>query len=223
MTAWDTIQRLEQALPQVPPFRQDFARSLVSQAQRKALSEKQMFWVNKLLNEALAPPPAALPTAQIGDLSGIKALFDRARAHLKFPAVTLNVPAVAGLSIRINVAGPTAKFPGTLNVCNSERDERTGRRDWYGRVKLDGSYEPGLKASEIASAVTARLVEFASNPARVAAEYGKLNGVCCFCGLVLGPRPGSTKASATALKSLAVGYGKTCADNFGLPWGEIDG
>ena len=221
MPAFETVQRLEAVLAQVPPFRQDFARSLISQAQRKALSEKQMFWVNKILGEALNPP-AAVEVTQIGDLSGIKALFDRARAHLKFPAVTLNVPAVTGLSIRINVAGPSAKLPGTLNVVNSERNEATGRRDWYGRVKLDGSYEPGQKASEIATAVTARLVEFAANPARVAAEYGKLNGVCCFCGLTLGPRPGSPKASATALKSVRVGYGKTCAENFGLPWGELE-
>lgn len=214
-----TIQELVTVLPALPPSQQSFAASLIEQSNRRALSEKQLFWVNKLVQQASQPTPVAPATAQIGDLSGILALFSTARQHLKFPAITLGVPA-ASLAVRINVAGPSAKFPGTLNVVKSERDETTGRRDWYGRVKLNGAYEPAQKASEISMAITARLVEFAANPARVAAEHGKLNGVCCFCGLTLGPRPGSTKPSATALKSLAVGYGKDCAEHFGLPWGE---
>lgn len=213
-----TVQELATMLPMLPPSQREFAQNIIRRADYRPPSDKEMYWVNKLVADALSPAPAPAP-AQIGDLSGILALFSTARQHLKFPAITLGVPA-ASLAVRINVAGPSAKFPGTLNVVKSERDEVTGRRDWYGRVKLNGAYEPAQKASEISAAITARLVEFAANPARVAAEHGKLNGVCCFCGLTLGPRPGSTKPSATALKSLAVGYGKDCAEHFGLPWGE---
>ena len=52
------------------------------------------------------------------------------------------------------------------------------------------------------------LQRLAADPAGVASKYGKMTGRCCFCHLQL-----------TDAKSLAVGYGKTCAKNYGLPWG----
>ena len=200
-----TVQHLEIALPSLPLSRKDFARSLIDQAARRGLSEKQLFWVNKLVTEATQPTPVA---AQIGNLSGITSLFDAARRHLKFPAIVMGVPAV-GKTVRINVAGPSAKFPGSLNVASGEKPEPGARRDWYGRVQRDGRYEPIAGASEIATAVTARLVEFAANPARVAAEHGRLTGRCCFCNLALSDE-----------RSTAVGYGKICAAHYELPWGS---
>jgi Family of unknown function (DUF6011) len=202
-----TVQELVTVLPALPPSQQSFAASLIEQSGRRALSEKQMFWVNKLVQQASQPAPAAPATAQIGDLSGITALFDKARRHLKFPAIVMSVPAASRL-VRINVAGERARFPGTLNVTSGEKPTGEGR-EWFGRVKLNGTYEPSARASEISAAITARLVEFAADPARVASEHGKLVGRCCFCNIAL-----------TDERSTAVGYGKICAEHYGLSWGE---
>ena len=211
-----TVQDLTVALPTLPPSKQGFAASLIEQSARRGLSEKQLFWVNKLVTDARQPAPAAAP---VGDLSGILSLFRRAKP--KFPSVTLKVPAT-NLAIRVTVAGPNARFPGSLNVTGAVRPEGE-RRPWFGRVKLDGSYEPSNSAGvATAPAIAAQLARFAADPAGVAAEYGKQNGYCCFCRRKLGPRNASEKASATALKSLAVGYGKDCADSYGLPWGETE-
>lgn len=49
----------------------------------------------------------------------------------------------------------------------------------------------------------------AVNPVIAASIWGRKMGRCCFCGLEL-----------TDERSVAVGYGPICADNWGLPWGE---
>ena len=49
----------------------------------------------------------------------------------------------------------------------------------------------------------------AKNPAKVATEYGKLTGNCCFC-----------RRALTDKRSVTVGYGSTCAGNYGLEWGN---
>lgn len=152
---------------------------------------------------------AAMSSESVGDLSGILALFDKAKRKLKFPAIVLGVPAV-GMTIRINVAGERARAPGSLTVADAERDEESGRRDWLGRVHLDGRYEArmGLPARETA-AIDQRLRDFAADPVKVAGEHGKLTGRCCFCN-----RPLEDE------RSTAVGYGPVCAQNFGLEWGS---
>jgi hypothetical protein len=198
-----TVKELEVVLPTLPASKQSFAASLIAQANTRGLSDKQMFWVNKLIEDAAKPAPAA--AANIGDLGGINALFDKARQHLKFPAIVMSVPA-ANMTIRINVAGDQARFPGTLNVTSGEKptDER---RTWYGRVMKDGSYVASDKTN--VAAISERLIAFARDPAGVAAEHGRLTGRCCFCNLHLSDE-----------RSTAVGYGKTCASHFGLPWGK---
>jgi len=148
-------------------------------------------------------PAAAAPAQAVGDLSPIMALFDRARAHLKYPAIVLD-------GFRVSVAGARASNPGTLNVTGIEkhfnaqrgRDERT----WFGRVSLDGSFAPSRAApADLAD----KLRAFAADPAGVAAAFGHLHGACCFCMRALSDD-----------RSTAVGYGPICADHFGLPWGE---
>jgi hypothetical protein len=198
-----TVQQLEAALPALAPSKQTFAKSLIDQSRRRGLSEKQLCWVNKLTEEAQRPAAPLAIAANIGSLSGITALFDQAKRHLKYPAIVMSVPA-AEMLIRISVAGPTARFPGSLNVTSGEKpvDER---RTWYGRVHTDGNYEARGNAE---SAIVERLTAFAANPAGVAAEHGRLTGRCCFCNIAL-----------TDERSTAVGYGKICAGHYGLLWG----
>jgi Family of unknown function (DUF6011) len=141
----------------------------------------------------------------VGDLSGILALFERAKAHLKFPAIVLGVPALGtDFAIRINVAGSRAKVPGSLTVLDADKGD--DGREWFGRVLLDSTYQ--AKAGT-APAIADRLREFAADPVKIAGDHGRLTGRCCFCNIRLSdPR------------STVVGYGRICADHFGLPWGS---
>jgi hypothetical protein len=167
-------------------------------------------------------PLASAPKVEIGSLDGIIALFDKAAARLKFPAVVLDVPGYED-GVRISRAGARAKFPGTLNVTNGAKDDSEYGRTWFGRVGLDGKYAPSRDATpEIAAALKA----FAADPVKVATAYGrvkrsqievrnadgtvgfKLVGQCCFC-----------RKALTDERSTDVGYGKICAGHYGLPWG----
>jgi hypothetical protein len=201
-----TVQDLEAALPTLPVSKQSFAASLIEQSKGRGLSDKQMFWVNKLVEDLTAAPKAEV-VANVGDLSAINVLFDKARQHLRFPAIVMSIPAAAML-VRINVAGNTAKHPGTLNVTSGEKPAIDTQRAWYGRVMKDGAYVASSTAGVNASAISERLIAFARDPAGIASEHGRLTGRCCFCNKHLQDE-----------RSTAVGYGKTCAGHFGLPWG----
>jgi uncharacterized protein Veg len=147
---------------------------------------------------------APAPMAAVGDLSSVFALFDRAKKHLKFPAIVLSVPD-AGMSLRLNVAGERASIPGSVTVLDAERTEIG--RTWLGRILRDGTYQPSRDANGRTDAVVSRLRAFAAEPAKIAADHGKLTGSCCFCN-----------RSLTDKRSTAVGYGATCASHYGLPW-----
>jgi hypothetical protein len=206
------IETLRAALPNLPASKVSFATSLLAQFDKKqSLSDKQWPWVDKLIAEASKPAP--VPFANIGDLSAINALFDKARQHLKYPAIVLNVPKANNMFIRISVAGERARFPGSLNVTSGDKPGEDGRT-WFGRVHKNGNYEARGNAEE---EIAERLTQFAINPMKVAKEYaeatkeridGVLTGRCCFCNKHLQDE-----------RSTDVGYGKTCAKNYGLPWG----
>jgi hypothetical protein len=101
----------------------------------------------------------------------------------------------------------TAKVPGSINVCSvgSFTD-----RNWYGRVTREGEFQPSHKFNgETLSAIGAALAAMALDPAKAAAEYGHLTGVCCFCAHPL-----------TDERSTSVGYGPICAGAFWTPLGR---
>jgi len=138
----------------------------------------------------------------------VMALFDRARPHLQYPAIILDVPYYG--AIRLSVAGERARVPGSINVVKDERPNEGERRPWLGRILQDGTFDAANNLPEnVRTAVLARLREFALHPAEVASQYGRLHGRCCFCRLPL-----------TDARSTAVGYGEICAGHYGLPWGE---
>jgi len=173
--------------------------------------------------QAKAPAPAA---QAVGDLTGVLALFARPKA--KFPAIVVAVegpkdadgkPTIK-LTYRVSVAGARAKVPGSLNVCDDDRWVETDfgtKREWLGRVLVDGTYEPARAANGRTEDITASLREFAKDPAAAAKRSARLTGRCVFCNAALG---GDNPSSPSGQRSLAVGYGQTCAKNYGLPWGE---
>ncbi len=175
-------------------FGQDLARQY---RQRHHLTEPQWAWAHKIANDQLKP---ATPTVTLGDVKGILDLFNTAGSRLKYPKIHLQT--VGGQEICLSVAGPNSKQPGTVNVTNGG-----GFREgtWFGRIMLDGEFKPSRDCTD---AITEYLVAFAQDPARIAAEDGRRTGRCCFCSLKL-----------TDARSLEVGYGKRCSENYNLPWG----
>jgi hypothetical protein len=208
----------------MPTFHQDLADKLAARLDANEYSERDRSFAASLLDgfvkygrftdrqlpyvQRLAENRnTAAPAQQVGDLGGVLALFDKAAAHLKRPAVVLAVPGVGNGELRLTVAGAKAKQPGTVNVTDTEADWDS--RTWYGRIQRDGTYQPSRDANGTSQAITEKLRALAKDPVGVASEFGRLTGRCCFCNRALSDE-----------RSTAVGYGGTCADHFGLPWGK---
>lgn len=165
------------------------------------LTPKQQPWVQVLLDRASKPKPEP-KVVSVGEFSGVVALFQKAKEHLKFPKIVLQCD---GKKITLALAGKTSKYPGSINVMG---EGSYPDRPWYGRVDQQGNWTPSMKVEskpEFFEALQTLLVKFAKAPARVAKEHGKLTGNCCFCNSPLSdPR------------STAAGFGPVCADHYGL-------
>jgi hypothetical protein len=169
---------------------------------KRLFTQKQHDWVNKLISEAQAPKPVQI------DASRIIAMFSKAAAHLKQPKITLNALVknasgnmIPGRVVRLKLA--TKKADGTIYIDGGSSDEYFGKIDPSGNLVLVRELSNSLKLD------IELLVEyFASNPEKLASSHGKLTGNCCFCNRDL-----------THDNSTDVGYGKICADKYGMEWG----
>lgn len=179
---------------------QSFAKSLLSAVAAGRVSAKQQYWIEVLAGRSVAAKAPASAPVQIGDMAGLYAIFEKASANLKRPAIVANSPVG---EIRLSVAGPNARVPGSINVAEKAP---FGEAKFYGRIMKDGTFV-GRDAAP--AALVGYLVDFAANPAKMAAEHGHATGACCFCN-----RPLSDA------RSTSVGYGPICAGYYGLPWGE---
>lgn len=168
----------------------------ISLLRAKHPTAKQALWIGKLVERATAPAaaPATPVTVQV---AGIRAMFDSASATLKHPRIRLVT--ADGTPVVLTIAGPTSKFPGTINVTDGSAYPSNA---FFGRIAGD-AFTPAPKCT---GPVRALLAALSADPASVAAAHGKLTGACCFCARKLDDP-----------KSLAVGYGPICADKYGLP------
>lgn len=206
-----TADRLRAALPRLPKSDQSFANSLIEAVDRYGTwTTGRRAWAFKLLDR--------LGTAgqNIGDLSGLMSLFQQASKHVKRPTIELSIPGYpVDRAVHLSVAGLRSKFPGTLTLATSEKTNMSGewpQREWLGRIMKDGSFvasDAFTGQARFRQAVTDRLKALAQEPAKVAGEDGKLLGRCCFC-----------RGALSDDRSTLVGYGRRCAYNFGLDWGE---
>lgn len=193
-----TSEALQSVMHKLSQRDRDFAMSLLS---ARCPTANQIAWMGKLVERVERPAPQR---QTVGDVKGIVSLIETARAHLKSPKLLVKA---GDLTVRISVAGAASRIPGSLNVTSAEGNYEG--RTWYGRVTVDGTFSPSSRVDASATtAVAAALRALAADPANVAAEFGRLTGVCCFCARKL-----------TDARSTAVGYGATCAKHFGLPWG----
>lgn len=180
----------------------DFVKSvLYTIGFRQQMSDRQREVIQKAIDRATNPKPRE--TEQMGEMSAVMALFDRAKEKLKKPFFTLQTS--AGHPVRVALCPANSRYAGDVNVSDGKP---FGQSKWYGRIGKDGKWTlPFNKPAEI-DLVRDLLEEFAASPAEVAANYGKLSGRCCFCDRRLDDE-----------RSLAIGYGPVCADNWSLPWG----
>ena len=182
------------------PIGGDFGASLCDSIQRwGTLTDRQMDWAHKLVVEASTPSPRD----KGGDrhLPRVRSLVDAAyNAGLRFPKI--NLTTADGKRVRLSRAGDRSRAPGVVHVTDGRPyDNNT----YYGKLYTDGVFVQTRSA-------TPDIIEFLetldADPEATASAYGSRTGNCCFC-----TRP------LTDGRSVAVGYGPTCAENFGLAWG----
>lgn len=191
------IEALKAALPTIEDGRKEFAHSLIGQFESKGkLSDKQWYWVVKLAEAPVEPVTVELAQS----FSGVIDLFNTGSKKLKYPTIILQTPSKREMIL--TRAADYSKNPGYVYV-------KLDDVGYAGKVSPTGKFFPtdALTAS-LMQEVTELLGQLAADPAGTAAAYGKLVGNCCFCAKAL-DNP----------KSLAVGYGPTCAKNYGLPYG----
>lgn len=129
-------------------------------------------------------------------------LFAKAQTNLKYPHLTLTVD---GLKVKL---ATNSHRPGVF-ISNGKYD--------FDR-KIYGVIHPtdiGAKVSwrpeyAIIPSIRPMMIELVKDPIKFCSLHGLKFSYCCFCGKEL-----------TAKESLFAGYGPICADNWGLPWGEV--
>lgn len=73
----------------VQPKDKIFVESLVAQSAARGLSDKQWYWVVKIAVAITGEQPQ---TRAIGEFSRVYTMFQKAKEHLKYPKVILQMP-----------------------------------------------------------------------------------------------------------------------------------
>lgn len=129
------------------------------------------------------------------DMKPVADFLARAAGKLKFPKVVFLAP--CGGELRLYVAGPRSKFPGSIQVLVND--------NWIGRITPAGEAQGRTLTSD--ATLVAALRAIAADPAAAAKSYAALRGACSFCAKPL-----------TDDGSIEVGYGPVCAKHYNLPW-----
>ncbi len=197
------VQDLEALLNNLQGGDRNFSESLIKSYKRYGtLTPKQAPYIHKMLEKAMGTNPEP-QIKVVDDLTGLKNLFAKAKEKIKYPSIVINFEAGGHLrELKIWIQGERSKFPGSVAVLLDKH--------WVGRILENGNFQwaTAYQTSGIKDELLDILTQLSSNPAATAAKYGKLYGSCVFCHKKLNDP-----------KSLAVGYGATCASHFGLEWG----
>lgn len=123
-------------------------------------------------------------------------MFDLAAEKLKYPHIKWITG--DGDAYEFKRAGKYARVPGVVHV--------NFNNDYIGVIDRDGNIRFRGNVGRHKGCVE----QFCRAPIDNAAVSGKKYNCCCFCSREL------TNAS-----SVHYGYGPICADNWGLPWGDV--
>lgn len=214
-------ENMEELQELIPSFysenSRNFAQSLCDfYSDRGYLSEKQLFHACKMWLEVSSKNPAKaekLPPKQPAELaaprvhvdgSKIEALLDKAaKSGLKFPKIRYRI--TADIVITFYITGEKSKFPGHIGVC-------TGEQESWNQICILHRKGPPIwsKFSFDKPELQQKIKQIAEGGIESFTVNGKQTGHCCFCGLLLENK-----------SSVHHGYGPICADNYGLPWGDV--
>jgi hypothetical protein len=184
---------------------EQFAADLVRKARKyKKISDKQFYWVEKLIDRALNQgEPESPDGVLVGDFAKMVAMFNTAGTKIKYPSLTFMLRnGDDHFKVVIKRAGPKSKYHGELMLTDGGP---WGENVWYGRITTEGVWIPSASGEQVKEKLIPFLGSFAANPHSCVSAYGHKTGHCCFCHKGL-----------THEKSVTVGYGPVCADNWGL-------
>jgi hypothetical protein len=181
-----------------------FAESLFKHFEKRGeLSDKQWHWVLKLVDQVQNPKQEE-PEKKLPNINGVYSLLRRAVSpkNKSFPKLWLRLD---DQDIKISKASNKSRHKGQLFLSNG----KWGYENiYFGRIDTSGDLYLSKDGKEIQEELIDLLNRLVSDPEKVASEYGKLTGNCFACHKQLSDD-----------RSIEVGYGKVCADKFGLRWG----
>ena len=173
-------------------FEAKFIPSVQEQFNKKgALSDKQWAIVERIVT-ARCETPINFANEEVEALYNF---FFTARESIKYPKITITMD--NGETLRIKMSGERSKQPDILQL------EVAGA--WVGRILPDGRLDKARSADW--ETVASWLSDLLADTPEFVASHGKSTGNCVFCHKPL-----------TDDRSVANGYGKKCASNYGLEW-----
>ena len=200
----EKVTELENRIDELADKDKGFARSLCDSFRRySSLSDKQAFWVGKLLAGIGSDTGSSGGGAEIEEVfrgGQVTALLTAASSKLKFPRLRYQTDGGGTLIFSFATEG---KWRGSTFISNSGKGEnkvRYGFIDSHGNGRLNRTTRQEIKTA---------IRKIAENPIDAAKLSGQEYKNCCFCGLEL-----------TNKSSIHHGYGPICAENWGLPWGD---
>jgi len=208
------VEEFVTMIPSMPGKNQGFAKSMADQFKKKgSLSEKQWYWVEKLLREVISPP-APPEAVQVGKFSKVYELMHKAKENLKWPKMRLQIadPSYTPLfedsepeylPVVFGMSGKNSKRPGTIHMTDGGP---FGDNRFFGWIGEDGSWtQPQNMDDKVAAGLRSLLHALAEDPMKTLSEYGSITGNCSCCG-----------SGLTSDNSVAMGIGPVCAKNYGL-------
>lgn len=220
----ENMEELEEGLASLFDIRdRGFAQNLCDFYRKKGyLSSKQLYWATKFWMEisgggekkgieklAVKHKTPAIPPRISVDGKILTAYFNNAARKLETPKIRYKI------------------LPKPIRGCEQLVFYRTGERShspWsigvtdglvypnnhiLAMIYQDGRtiFYPYTFDKQELQLLIKRVAE---DPLHMFSENGKLTNMCCYCGRTL-----------THKSSVFYGYGPVCADNFGLPWGDL--
>ncbi len=143
------------------------------------------------LTHEVCPEPMVFIDAQ-----KINAMMQNARKHRKYPVIAFRNPRVD-----FKIAGSRSRRHGSVTLTGPEGA-------YYGH--LDMQTGAWIQRDGTPELIVDFVRMFAAEPAAVVGQAGRDVNECCFCAREL-----------SDARSRFAGYGPTCAENYGLPWGEV--
>jgi len=173
----------------------EFAASLYRSYSMCRMSPNQTAWMHKLAVDSTKEKPKPI---QLKVNNAVKSMFEFAGKNLKFPKITFQI---GDEEVILRLGGDKSKYKDLIVV---HSPGGYGRNKWFGHISAEGQWMPGHHSNE---EISKFVVAFAADPVKIAKAYGKNSGRCCFCHREL-----------TDIFSLDNGYGKKCAENYGMPY-----